>query len=325
MAILFSMFILILGLVLLNYGSDWFVLGSSRVARHLNISNFVIGATVVAFGTSLPEIITSVYASYIGSSGIAMGNALGSCIANIGLVLGLSVLISPIIVQKLSVLKNGYIYLMFSIVAFVLGYDGFGYIDGAVLFLMFLIYIAYTIKSGECDIDDDDNNKEYSLITSTIFTIIGLSAVIAGSSLFVNGARDIAHLLGISDKIIGFTLVALGTSLPELMVSITAVRRELGDMAIGNVIGSNIANIGCALGLSAMIKYIPPVKFEMSVNMFLVLLLTIFMSKYFIIDKLTNIKNTETKPSIYSKITRIEGMLLVLIYLVFLIKTTNMV
>lgn len=325
MEVLFSIFILILGLLLLNYGSDWFVLGSSRVARHLNISNFVIGATVVAFGTSLPEIITSVYASYIGSSGIAMGNALGSCIANIGLVLGFSVLISPIIVQKLSVLKNGYIYLVFSIVAFVLGYDGFGYIDGTVLFLMFLVYIAYTIKSGECDIDDDDNSKEYSLITSTIFTIIGLSAVIAGSSLFVNGARDIAHFLGISDKIIGFTLVALGTSLPELMVSITAVRRKIGDMAIGNVIGSNIANIGCALGLSAMIEYIPPVKFEMIVNMFLVLLLTIFMSKNFIINKLTNIKNTETKTLIYSKITRIEGMLLVLIYLVFLIKTTNIV
>lgn len=350
MEILFSMFVLFLGLILLNYGSDWFVLGSSRVARHLNISNFVIGATVVAFGTSLPEILTSVYASYINSSGIAIGNALGSCIANIGLILGLSVLISPIIVQHASVLKNGYIYLAFSIVAFVLGYNGFGFIDGIILFLMLLVYVVYTIKNGECydnnethdnnENNENDNNRSSSLFNSIIFTIVGLFAVIMGSDFFVNGARDIAYFLGISDKIIGFTLVAFGTSLPELMVSITAVRRKLGDMVLGNVIGSNIANIGCALALSSIINYIPPVKFEMNVNMFLVLLMVIFMSKGIIINKVNSIKedaknksknnkrnksNDKSKSKLmqYSKITRIEGILLILIYIIFILKTTN--
>jgi len=358
MEILFSLFILFLGLLLLNYGSDWFVLGSSKLAKHLNISNFVIGATVVAFGTSLPEILTSVYASLIGSSGIAIGNALGSCIANIGFILGLSVLIGPIVVKHKSVLKNGYIYLIFSIVAFLIGYNGFGILDGAILFLMFIVYVIYTIKNGERNVGGEEpeyNEEEYSLISSTIFTIIGLFAVIAGSSLFVNGARDIAHFLGISDEIIGFTLVAFGTSLPELMVSITAVRRKLGDMALGNVIGSNITNIGCALGLSAIIHSIPPVKFEMDVNMFLVLLMVFFMSKNMILAKLRKFGSTsrdtkfkekekeirmkikENKNEIttddksytnefefryYSKINRIEGLILIIIYFIFLIKIT---
>lgn len=329
MEILLSVFILLMGLVLLNYGSDWFVLGSSRIAKYLNVSDFVIGATIVAFGTSLPEIITSVYAAYANLPGIAVGNSLGSCIANIGLILGISAIIYPIVVRHNSVLKNGYIYLIFTIVAFILGYDGFGFIDGLILFILLLGYIVHTIKNGGTPtVEEEGAPKKISMTTAVIFTIVGLLSVIIGSELFVDGAKGIAAFLGISDKIIGFTLVAFGTSLPELVVSITAVRRKLGDIVLGNVIGSNMANIGCALAFSGMISYIPPVKFEMNVNLFLVVLMVIYMSKNLILDKIRNKKvntniNDKTNLEEYSKIGRIEGISLVLIYMIFILKISN--
>ncbi|UXM84308.1 calcium/sodium antiporter [Methanococcus aeolicus] len=325
--ILFSVFILLLGLALLNYGSDWFVVGSSKVAKHLNVSDFVIGATVVAFGTSLPEIITSVYASYIGSTGIAVGNSLGSNIANVGLILGLSALIAPIYIKKENILKNGYIYLLFTIIAFILGYDGFNSIDGILLFIMLISYITYTIKKGGCCEEMGENNG--SIVKSVLFTILGLLAVIVGSSLFVSGAKDIALFLGISDKIIGFTLVAFGTSLPELVVSITAVKRKLGDMVIGNIIGSNIANIGGALALASIINPLPKVPFEMTVYLLLTSLMVLFMSKHIMEfikknkDKIHNKKDNNDNETIYSKINRIDGTILILIYLGFILFISN--
>jgi len=337
MEILFSVFILLLGLALLNYGSDWFVVGSSKVAKHLNVSNFVIGATVVAFGTSLPEIITSVYASYIGSTGIAVGNSLGSNIANIGLILGLSAILAPIYIKKKNILKNGYIYLLFTIIAFILGYDGFNLIDGILLFIMLISYIIYTIKKGGCCDEIEGDNG--SMVKSVLFTILGLLAVIIGSSFFVSGAKDIALFLGISDKIIGFTLVAFGTSLPELVVSLTAVKRKLGDMVIGNIIGSNIANIGGALALASIIRPISKVPFEMSVNLLLTLLMVAFMSKHIIElfskknkDKPDNKKENDrnnkrnnNNETIYSKINRIDGTILLLIYLGFILFISNII
>ncbi|WP_292459817.1 calcium/sodium antiporter [Methanothermococcus sp.] len=328
---LLSVFVLLIGLVLLNYGSDWFVLGSSRIAKYLNISNFVIGATVVAFGTSLPEIITSVYAAYANLPGIAVGNSLGSCIANIGLILGISALISPIVIKHDSILKNGYIYLIYTILLFILGYNGFGFINGLILFILLLIYIVYTIRNGKIPTTvEEEEIKKISTTTAVIFTIVGLLSIIIGSELFVDGAKNIASFLGVSDKVIGFTLVAFGTSLPELVVSITAVRRKLGDIVLGNVIGSNMANIGCALAFSCMITHIPPVKFEMDINLFLVILMVAYMSKNLIIDRIKsyNINNNYKTNNIvdlkeYSKIGRIEGIFLILIYIVFILKISN--
>nr|WP_269595621.1 calcium/sodium antiporter [Methanothermococcus okinawensis] len=331
--ILLSIFILLMGLLLLNYGSDWFVLGSSRIAKYLNVSDFVIGATIVAFGTSLPEIITSVYASYAHLPGIAVGNSLGSCIANIGLILGISALISPVIVKHSSILKNSYIYLIYTIILFIIGYNGFGFVDGLILFVLLLGYILYTIKNGETPNVEEESSKKMSIITAVIYTIVGLLAVIIGSELFVDGAKDISTFLGVSDKIIGFTLVAFGTSLPELVVSITAIRRKLGDIVLGNVIGSNMANIGCALAFSGMICYIPPVKFEMEVNLILVILMVAYMSKNLIIDMVKNRINKTNTTNItkimknfkYSKIGRIEGLSLILIYMLFILKLSNII
>ena len=342
MGILLSMVMVLIGIGLLNYGSDWFVIGSSKIAKYFNVSNFVIGATVIAFGTSLPEIITSIYAVYTGSPMIAIGTSLGSCITNIGFVLGICAILSPIIIKHRSILKNSHIYLIYSIILTILGYDGFNIIDGFIMFILFLGYFGHTIKKGRrISVDEEINCENISLPLALLITIIGLLGVLIGSKLFVDGAKDVALLLGISDKIIGFTLVAFGTSLPEAVVSITAIRKKLGDIVIGNIIGSNMVNIGCALALSSMISYIPPTNFELFINLLLVTIMVGYMSKGVIFNGvLSKIKNrplkkdnndSTTSDSVgvshnkYLKINRIEGLSLLIIYLIYVLIVTNII
>lgn len=338
MGILFSIVTVLIGIGLLSYGSDWFIIGSSKLAKCLNVSNFVIGATVIAFGTSLPEIITSIYAAYAGSPMIAIGNSLGSCITNIGLVLGICAILSPIIIKHKSILKNSYIYLTYSIILALMGYDGFNFVDGVIMLILFLGYIGHTIKKEGTSKDEEIKCENISIILAMLITIIGLSGVFLGSRLFVDGARDAAIFLGISDKVIGFTLVAFGTSLPEIAVSISAIRKKLGDIVIGNIIGSNMANIGCALALSSMISYISPTNFEMFINLLLVVITVGYMGKSAIFNGVpSKIKNRlfkknnndsarnsiEVINNKYLKINRIEGLSLFIIYLIYLLIITN--
>jgi cation:H+ antiporter len=290
----------IFGLLLLSYGSDWFIVGSSRVAKFFKISDFVIGATIVAVGTSLPEIVTSVYAAWINSPQISTGNAIGSCIANVGLVLALSLIFSSIIIKESSVVKNTYTYVLFLIMAFILGFDGFSWIDGIVLICLFALYLRYTIKNGKEEFDDVE---ETSYIKAALLLIIGLIGVILGSEMFVNGARNIALTLGVSEKVVGFTLVALGTSLPELAVSIAAARKRLGNMVLGNILGSNVANIGMALGLSAIVTPLPSENLEMGITLFMSVLLAIFAKR--------------------RKLGRFEGVVFLIMYCVFLYTLFN--
>ncbi len=301
--------LLLSGLILLSYGSDWFIVGSSRIAKYLDISNFVIGATVVAFGTSLPEIVTSIYAAYTNSPDIAIGNALGSCIANIGLVLGISVLIYPVMVKSKPIITNSYLYLIFTIIITILGYNGFSRIDGILLLLLLFYYLKHTIKNGGACEEEVDTS--ISTVKAVVFLVFGLASVVFGSHLFVEGARNIASYLGISEKIIGFTLVAVGTSLPELAVSISAARRKLGDIILGNVVGSNMANICGALALSSVITDLPSVKFELAINIILVTLMVLFMNK------------SKIKLSKLNKIHRLEGLILLAIYFIFIVKLTG--
>ena len=290
----------IFGLLLLSYGSDWFIVGSSRVAKFFKISDFVIGATIVAVGTSLPEIVTSVYAAWINSPQISTGNAIGSCIAYDGLVLALSLIFSSIIIKESSVVKNTYTYVLFLIMAFILGFDGFSWIDGIVLICLFALYLRYTIKNGKEEFDDVE---ETSYIKAALLLIIGLIGVILGSEMFVNGARNIALTLGVSEKVVGFTLVALGTSLPELAVSIAAARKRLGNMVLGNILGSNVANIGMALGLSAIVTPLPSENLEMGITLFMSVLLAIFAKR--------------------RKLGRFEGVVFLIMYCVFLYTLFN--
>jgi len=287
----------LLGLILLYYGSDWFVLGSERIARHFNISNFVIGATVMAIGTSLPEILTSAYASYMHAPGISIGNAIGSCICNIGLVLGLSAIISPIVVDK-NLQKNIFVYLLFVIFTAVIGIDGFSWIDGAILLILFVFYLRWTVKNGSVEEIEENNNKDssHSIVFSLVLLIIGLVGVLVGAELFVDGAKKIATALNISDKVIGFTLVAFGTSVPELMVSLAAAKRNLGGMVLGNVVGSNIADIGGALAVGSLFMYLPAENIQMGVLAVMSLLLYLFAK--------------------YTKIGRWQGLLFLALYII---------
>lgn len=318
MEISLSILMLLIGLGLLNYGSDWFILGNTRIAKYFKLSNFVIGATVVAFGTSFPEIVTTLYAVYKGLPMIAVGNALGSCIVNIGFVLGLCAIISPLIVKQSSILKNSQIYLLYSILLFLLGYDGFDFGDGVVLFILFLGYMAYTLKKRTVITEGSkDDKKDIPMVLALIFTIVGLTSIFVGSKLFIDGARNIALLLGIPNKVIGFTLVAFGTSLPEIAVSLSATRKRLGDIVIGNVIGSNMINIGCVLALSSMAIPIPPTRFELFVNLLLVVLMVLFMNKGMVLKFLGKYDSK------YFKISRIEGTILFVVYLVYVLIITQ--
>ena len=286
----------LLGLILLYYGSDWFVLGGERIARHFNVSNFVIGATVMAIGTSLPEILTSAYASYMHAPGISIGNAIGSCICNIGLVLGLSAIISPIVVDK-NLQKNIFVYLLFVIFTAVIGIDGFSWIDGAILLILFAFYLRWTVKNGNVEVEENNNKDSgHSIVFSLVLLIIGLVGVLVGAELFVDGAKKIATALNISDKIIGFTLVAFGTSVPELMVSLAAAKRNLGGMVLGNVVGSNIADIGGALAVGSLFMYLPAENIQMGVLAVMSLLLYLFAK--------------------YTKIGRWQGLLFLALYII---------
>ncbi|MBW9223252.1 calcium/sodium antiporter [Methanothermococcus sp. SCGC AD-155-E23] len=298
---------LLIGLGLLNYGSDWFILGNTRIARYFKISNFVIGATIVAFGTSLPEVVTTLYALYRNLPMIALGNALGSCIVNIGFVLGLCAIIYPIVIKQESIIRNIYLYLLYSLLLFILGYDGFNVIDGVVLFLLFLCYVAYTLKRREFIGEEKRGKKDIPMVLAVILIIIGLLSIFVGSKLFIDGARDIALFLGVPEKVIGFTLVAFGTSLPEIAVSLSAIRRRLGDIVLGNVIGSNMVNVGCALALSSIITYIPPTRFELLIHLLFTVLMVIIISKMKLLNKGC------------FKIERIDGLILFGVYLLYVL------
>lgn len=251
--------ILITGFVILIKGADIFVDGASNLARNFKLSKMLIGLTIVAFGTSAPELAVSIQSILSGSGEIVLGNVIGSNILNILLILGCASLIHDLKVKNNTVKKELPITLMLSTLLVVLmsdklinNYDNVltrG--DGIVLLLFFCVFIYYLIsmmrnKSQE---KDDENEEIYSLIKSLAFTILGIASIIIGSNLVVNSATSLAQNLGVSQRIIGLTIIALGTSLPELVTSVVATKKGEYDIAIGNVVGSNIFNIGMVLGI----------------------------------------------------------------------------
>lgn len=264
-----SLFLFIVGLVLLVYASNWLIDGSSSLAQRLNVSDLVIGLTVVAFGTSSPELIVNLIASFNGNTDIAIGNVVGSNIFNLLVILGLTAAISPIVVKSTTVWKE----IPFSILAVVVMWlmandvilDGYSRaeisrIDGLVLLSFFSIFLAYTFalaKSSGPLHEEVEASKKMGVLKSIIFVIGGLTGLFFGGKFLVEGAVDIAKMLGMSEAVIGLTVVAAGTSLPELATSIVAATRKKSDIAIGNVVGSNIFNIFLVLGVSATIRPIP--------------------------------------------------------------------
>lgn len=256
--IVIQILLLILGFVMLVKGADWFVEGTSGIARKLGIPQLVVGLTIVAMGTSAPEAAVSVTAALKGTADIAIGNVLGSNILNILIILGVTAVITSVAIQKSTLWVEMPYMILITIILIVMGITGacVSRIEGVILWILFLCYLAYLFvlaKKGK------EENKEVKTKTwkLLIAAVLGGVIVVWGSDITVDAATAIASAVGMSERFIGLTIVALGTSLPELVTSVTAARKGNADIAIGNIVGSNIFNILFVIGTAALITPVP--------------------------------------------------------------------
>lgn len=247
---------LLVGLVLLVLGAEGLVRGSVRVAVGLGMTPLVAGLTVAAVGTSSPELVVSVRAALAGSSDIAVGNVVGSNIANIALILGITALIRPLRVDTQMIRIDIPLMILATFLLIALLWDGFlGRFEGAILFAMIIAYTVWSVYYARKTASQNAGDKKPAppKLLHYLFIVGGLAALISGATMFVNGATALAREIGLSEAVIGLTLVAVGTSLPEMATSILAGARGQGDVAVGNVVGSNIFNILGILGLAALL------------------------------------------------------------------------
>jgi len=275
----------LVGGVLLFFGAEYLIESSKTIAEKFNIPKIVVGITLVAFGTSLPELIVSIMATFRGESGIVIGNVIGSNIANIGLILGIGSIISPLC-YSFSKLKGDLYFLLVITMLPILSirfdfmnfYTGLGYIS--ILFL----YCYYLINSDhEVDVKEEGTFQNFSL-----FLIIGILGLGFGSHFFVEGAVGLAEIFNIPSIIIGMTIVAIGTSLPELATTLVAIKKDESSLAIGNIIGSNIMNIVAVLGVSFLINNISIASSTINTQLFIMCLLTLLLfSALYFKDKLS--------------------------------------
>lgn len=285
--------LLIVGFFLLIKGADILIDGSASLAKRFGLSSLLIGLTVIAFGTSAPELIVNIFAAISGSSDIGMGNIVGSNIANILLILGAAALMCNLKVHDSIVKKQIPFSILSALALFVLinstlingiGPDGLSRSAGIILIFFFIIFLYYTFSLAKGDKSEGENVKEMKLSKSFIFILIGIIALFIGGKLIVDNATSLALAAGLSEAFIGLTVVALGTSLPELAASIIAARKKQVGMAVGNVIGSNIFNLLWILGLTSIIKpieYNPAMNFDIIFLIFVSILLfgLIYMGK----------------------------------------------
>ena len=253
-----NILILIVGFVILIKGADLFVDGASGIALNFKVSKMLIGLTIVAFGTSAPEFAVSVKSLLSGSGDIVLGNVIGSNILNILLILGVSSLFHFLNVKNNTVKKELPIMILLSTLFSVLlfdhifdgGTDSFTRGDGIVLILFFMVFLYYLIAMmrKKVDVNQEVEDKQLSMKKSLFFTLIGIVGIVLGSNFVVDSASKIAAALGVTERLISLTIIALGTSLPELVTSVTATRKGEYDIAIGNVVGSNIFNICIVIG-----------------------------------------------------------------------------
>lgn len=283
--------LLALGMVILIYGAHLLVQGASSFAKMLNIPNLIIGLTVVAFGTSFPELIINIFASYNGQSDLAVGNVVGSNIINVLLVIGLAALVKPMQVQNYTVRYELPFALLGMALLFIVANDGLinhtasstlHRSDGIIFLAFFLIFIYYTfvVTTSSHGAQEGHDVKEMSKLKSTLFMIIGMVGLYFGGEFIVTSATKLATEWGLSQVVIGILVVALGTSLPELATSVVASFKGNADMAIGNIVGSNIFNVFLVLGVSATISPIdfnPHINIDLLVAFIATLLLFIFV------------------------------------------------
>lgn len=259
-----SIVYMIIGIVMILLGADKLTDGSSAMARRMNVSEMVIGLTIVAFGTSMPEFIVSFISALKGSADMAVGNIVGSNIFNAFAIVGCAALVAPMTISRNTVRHDMPMALIASLLllALSMNYSTFtvqggeiSRIDGVILLLFFALFLFYTFKIAKDGADGQEAVKEKMKPWKvTLYILLGLGCLIYGGDLFVEGASDIARSLGVSESVIGLTLVACGTSLPELATSVIAARKGRSALAIGNVIGSNIFNIVGVLGISSIVS-----------------------------------------------------------------------
>ena len=307
---------IVAGFVILVWSADKFVDGAASTAKHLGMPTLLIGILIVGFGTSAPEMVVSAIAAMEGNPGLALGNAIGSNIVNVALILGVTALVSPIVVNSNIVKKEIPLLLL---IVFIIGYllldNTLTFAEGIILLAGFFALIAWSIVSAmrnkgdslESDIEEELIEHEMSLKAGILWLLVGLVLLIGSSRLLVWGAVGIAHEFGISDLIIGLTIVALGTSLPELAASVMAARKGEHDIAIGNVVGSNMFNILAVIGIATVISPMNNIPLEVLQRdwiVMLVLTLALLLMSY----------GFKAKNGV---INRLEGTILIICYVAY--------
>ena len=258
-----QIFILLAGLLLILFGANYLVDGSSSIAKKFGLSEFIIGLTIVGIGTSTPEMVVSFMSSLQGKADMAIGNIVGSNIFNTMIILGITALITPLVITKSNLRKDIPLNIIVTVILILLGMNqtifGLGQnqlcrIDGAILLGIFAWYLWSSFKSDSADDDEESQIKEYSGLMSVVLILGGLAGLIIGGKLFVNSATELAKMFGVSDKLIAITVMAAGTSMPELATCVVAALKGRGQLALGNILGSNISNILLILGGASLIN-----------------------------------------------------------------------
>ena len=259
MSIMVQFVLLALGFAMLIKGADWFVDGASGIARRFGIPQLVIGLTIVAMGTSAPEAAVSIAAAFKGTADITIGNVVGSNIINILVILGVTALIVAVAVQQSTVRYEIPFVILVTIVLLVMGaLDGkIGRLDGVILWALFIVYLIYLFLMAKHGREEEETQMDAPVWKLLLFVVIGAALIVIGADVSVDAASGIARVIGLSERFIGLTIVALGTSLPELCTSVVAARKGNADLAIGNIVGSNIFNILFVVGTTALIIPVP--------------------------------------------------------------------
>lgn len=256
-----NFFLLVAGFIILVKGADWFVEGASGIASRLGIPQLIIGLTIVAMGTSLPEAAVSITSALKGNAGITVGNIVGSNIMNILIILGITAVITTVKVQKSTVYYEIPFVFLITILLMVFGATGnsISFYEGVIFWILFIAFLIYLFQSARKNKDAEVQEEEivYPVWKCILMLAAGGVMVVVGSDFAVDGASGIASAFGMSDRLIGLTIVAFGTSLPELVTSVTAARKGKADIAVGNIVGSNIFNILFVIGTTALICNVP--------------------------------------------------------------------
>ena len=255
---------LVVGLVLLVKGADWLVDGASKLAKRLGVTDLVIGLTIVAFGTSMPEFVVNMVSVADGATDLAITNILGSNIINTLVILGCSALVCPLVAQRSTLrldiplnIVAGVLVLVFVFISSPMEPKGLSRVEGLALLVVFAAFLVYTFYTAKADATTTTESTPFPLWKCVVLILAGLVGLVVGGEMIVKSAVAIARYCGVAEAVIGLTIVALGTSLPELATSVVAAFKHNNDIAIGNVVGSNIFNVFFILGTSAIIKHLP--------------------------------------------------------------------